>query len=74
MALWDAQGQIYLFFRPHKFEINYVAVGFTERLKFCRLYIMGKCVQMQWDTSSHRHCEVQESIMFLQTLFLDFDK
>jgi hypothetical protein len=58
------------FFRPCKFEINYVAVGFTERLKFCRpSYIIGKYVQMQWDTSSNRHYEVQESIIFLQTLF-----
>jgi len=45
-------------------------MGFTERLKFCRpSYIIGKYVQMQWDTSSNRHCEVQESIIFLQTLF-----
>jgi len=58
------------FFRPCKFEINYVAMGFTERLKFWRSsYIIGKCVQIQWDTSSNRHSEVQENVMFLQTIF-----
>ena len=71
MALWEAQGQIYLLFRPCKFEINYVAMGITERLKFCRpSYIIAKCVKMQWDTSSNRHCEVQESIMFFTNIIL----
>jgi hypothetical protein len=56
------------FFRPCKFEINYVAMGFTEDLNFAD-HLIGKCVQMQSDTSSDRHCEVQESIMFLQTSF-----
>ena len=54
------------FFRPCKFEKNYVAMGITERRKFCRpSYIIGKCIKMQWDTSSNRH---KTNIYFIQTI------
>jgi hypothetical protein len=41
------------FLRPCKFGIHYVIMNIAEWLKFCRIYyIIGKCVQMKWDTSS----------------------